>query len=120
MSIFVADPDPPTPFVYKYDSLKPVAFRQQVNSIADIQPGQHLLVEKQHLLVKSSNPDENEITAFKEEKGRIAETTMTFPPLKTPIFEITYEKELCPVQSADATLQIFMQVAESSDFFRHI
>jgi len=105
MSIFVAEPEPPTPFAYKCDSLKPVAFRQQVNSIADIQPGQHLLVEKQHLLVKSSNPDENEITVFKEEKGRIAETTMKFSPLKTPIFEITYEKEICQVGSAYDAIQ---------------
>jgi len=79
-------------------------------SIAEIQPGQHLLIQKkfqnpEHLLVKSSNPDENEITAFKEEKGRIAKATMKFPPLETPIFEITYEKEVCQVESANAAVQ---------------
>ena len=110
MSVFVAEPDPPTPFAYKRDPLKPVAFRQQMNSIAEIQPGQHLLIMKkfqnpQHVLVKSSDSDENEITVFKEEKGRIAETTMKFPPLERPIFEITYEKEVCQVEGADATVQ---------------
>ena len=108
MSIFVAESNPPTPFAYKCDPLTPVAFQQQLKSIADIQRGQHLLIKKrnpQHLLVKSCNPDKNKFTAFKEEKGRIVETTIAFPPHKTPVFEIFYEEELCPVESADAAVQ---------------
>jgi len=81
-----------------------------MKSITEIQPGQHLLIKKrfgnpQHLVVKSCNPDENKFTVFKKEGGKITETTMKFLPPKTNIFEISYEKELCPVESADATVQ---------------
>lgn len=78
---FVAECNPPTS-TYKCASLTPVAFQQQLKSITDIQPGQHLLIKKrvpQHLLVKSCNPEENEFTAFKEEEGKKSTITMKFP-----------------------------------------
>jgi len=118
MLIFVAEPDPPPPFAYKHDSLTPVAFRQQVKNITEIQPGQHLLIKKkipQHLLVKSCNSGKNEFTAFKEENGKIAKIAMEFPTHNTTILEISYDKEVCSVASADVTIQNAENAAKHAD-----
>ena len=40
-----------------------------------------------------------------KEKGRITETTIAFPPHKMPVFEVLYDKELCPVESGDVVVQ---------------
>jgi len=109
ISSFLAGHDPPTP----------VAFQQEMGSIAEVQPGQHLLIKKrkpQHLLVKSCNPYKNEFTVFKEEERRIAETTMKFPPYETLILEISYDKELCPIESADATVQKAEDAMRKAEF----
>ena len=89
--------------------LTPVVFTRKLQEMAEIKPGQHLLLKrkwgtKQHLLVETCSNEENKFTAFTEEKGVVVRITVKFPA-DSEVSEISYEKELCSVVNNDVALQ---------------
>ena len=91
-------------------NVTPVVFTQELQEIAEIKPGQHLLLKrkrgtKQHLLVETCSNEENKFTSFMEEKGAVMRVTVKFPAKDLHVSEISYEKELCHVVSNDVALR---------------
>ena len=80
----------------KHVPLKPVLTSTPVQSLADLSPGDHILLASQHCLVQSVNLDASTLSVYSCEKGSVVLGEKTWNPKQAEpekLYRITYDQQ---------------------------